>query len=360
MSIDVLALQSVSDDLLQTALVPGGWGDAVERIRAATGSHGVNFMPIVGKAPFLPHTEGMARGFEEYFKEGWAERDYRLRSVPLAKKQRIIIDRDFMTPDEYGNEYFRFLGQFKLKYMCNVIFEIGTEMVSCSLHRSSEQGDFSPDEASVLVGLSQRLSISGLIARSIAEVRVSGLAEAFQLMKVPTLFLDRSGRVASMNGAAEAIMGDGINVSGGDLKARERSETKKLQALAYAVTRMPALPCASHVVRVTRVGKRPLVIRFQPIQGLARDLFSDVRAMAIVDDLENRPQADASALQMVYGLTRTEAAIATLLAQGAGAREIAQTRAISYETARTHIKSVLQKMDASRHSEVAAILAALR
>ncbi|WP_234050281.1 MULTISPECIES: helix-turn-helix transcriptional regulator [unclassified Xanthobacter] len=360
MQVDLSRLNLVLDELLHAAIGPAGWVPTLDHLMAATGADGVNFMPIDGRTPDVPHTESLSRGIEEYFRDGWAERDYRSKAIPILRPNSIVIDSDFMSNDEYENEYFRFSNSYKLQYAALSCFQVGAERVCCALHRGKARGPYMPEEARALAGLSERFTLASSVARSLSEAKLDGLGEAFERMKLGAIFFDRSARVIKMNAAAEALIGSELQVSKGELKARLPMETRALQRLVQAVTRLPNALTAAQPVRVTREGKRPLILRFQQIDGFMRDYFSLARGMAVIDDLDARSQPDTGVIQQAFGLTPTEAAIALLLARGEGAREIARMRAISYETVRTHIRSIFHKLGVNRQAEVGALLGAVR
>lgn len=61
-------------------------------------------------------------------------------------------------------------------------------------------------------------------------------------------------------------------------------------------------------------------------------------------------------LQHRYGLTRMQSRVAILIAEGLSNKEIAASLWISLHTAKNHCKAVLQKLDLTRRTQVAAVL----
>ena len=70
------------------------------------------------------------------------------------------------------------------------------------------------------------------------------------------------------------------------------------------------------------------------------------------DDLRARDLS--AALRDLYGLTRTEARIASLLANGRSIREIGDELELAYETVRSVVKSVFAKTGVRRQGELVA------
>jgi DNA-binding CsgD family transcriptional regulator len=63
-------------------------------------------------------------------------------------------------------------------------------------------------------------------------------------------------------------------------------------------------------------------------------------------------QVDESLLRKLYGLTRGEAALATILLKGKSIEEAAAELFISPHTARTHLKRIFMKTDTHRQTEL--------
>ena len=81
--------------------------------------------------------------------------------------------------------------------------------------------------------------------------------------------------------------------------------------------------------------------------------------MLVCERLDRPILLDQKLTQEVYGLTRTEAEIANAMFSGMNPREIAETRRVSIETVRSHIKNLLQKTESSRQVELVVKLSRL-
>lgn len=72
----------------------------------------------------------------------------------------------------------------------------------------------------------------------------------------------------------------------------------------------------------------------------------------------HRPALDASQLAIAFGLTRRQAEVAVLLAQGYRNRELALALTISPHTARRHTEQVLARLGVSTRAKAACLLGA--
>jgi DNA-binding CsgD family transcriptional regulator len=81
--------------------------------------------------------------------------------------------------------------------------------------------------------------------------------------------------------------------------------------------------------------------------------------IVFIIDPEVAPVLPMEYLQSAYGLRPKEARLACELAAGRTVEEAADTLAITYETARTHLRRVFVKTETSRQSELVALLVRL-
>jgi len=74
---------------------------------------------------------------------------------------------------------------------------------------------------------------------------------------------------------------------------------------------------------------------------------------------QSRPVPEVEALRLLFGLTRSEARVARLLAQGTRSEAVAETLGVSVATVNFHLRNLFQKTGVTRQSElVAQVLAA--
>jgi DNA-binding CsgD family transcriptional regulator len=117
------------------------------------------------------------------------------------------------------------------------------------------------------------------------------------------------------------------------------------------------LPCAPIVVR--RREKRPVILRVLPVHGAARTPFLGARVLLTLTSLEPQPWPNAATLTRAFGLTRAEARLASIIAEGRGPENAAEALGISRGTARNQLKAIFGKTDTHRQSELVALLSPL-
>ncbi len=185
--------------------------------------------------------------------------------------------------------------------------------------------------------------------------------------------LDGAQRILSWNRAAEAILG----LSSGEVVGRRCHEVFCGRDESGNRVCCPRCPMFVMVQRGERVAPRDMVVTARggeqrwvsfstlvapggvAVLHLFRDI-SDVHARRRMADeiLLGRLRVPESLSPALQALTVREREVLSLLARGAGTREIAAALFISPLTARNHVHHILRKLDTS--SRVEAVAVALR
>jgi DNA-binding CsgD family transcriptional regulator len=87
--------------------------------------------------------------------------------------------------------------------------------------------------------------------------------------------------------------------------------------------------------------------------------YGQLAALVFVSDPEAATPSRSEILRRLYGLTPAEARIADLLASGSEVGEVAARSGITLETARFHVKRVLNKTGARRQTELVRLMLSL-
>src|SRR6266550_4678387 len=195
--------------------------------------------------------------------------------------------------------------------------------------------------------LERALNIHRRTAR--LELQWTTSTQALNLLEVGFIVTDAHARVLTANRAARLIVdeGDGLSTDHDRLAAATPGQTRALHALigeAAETTRGEYLDCDALALSRPSL-KPPLNVLVMPLGlegcGLAALRPSDVALF--VSDPTRTVRTDQRALRRWYGLTAAEAELASRMAAGRTIQEIATELAISWNTARWHLKHVYAK-----------------
>lgn len=107
---------------------------------------------------------------------------------------------------------------------------------------------------------------------------------------------------------------------------------------------------------IKRFGRRPLLIEALPAAERTHAVFANGQALLLITDCDNRSTSDVARLRMTFGLSDSEARLAVLLSSGKTLAQAADALEVTYETARTQLKSVFAKSGTRRQAELVDLL----
>jgi DNA-binding CsgD family transcriptional regulator len=165
-----------------------------------------------------------------------------------------------------------------------------------------------------------------------------------------------------MNDRAEALLGDGVEFTGGGFHAIDRESDKRLQRLIGAAIAADAVDVSTHSaavsadpVAIRRAGRRPLIAEAMPASGLFGDVLFRTRALIFLTDLATPLLAAPDRIAAILGLTSAEGRLVAQLVEGREMGEAAEWLGISIHTARSQLKSVFAKTGTHRQTELVAL-----
>ncbi|AJD41699.1 helix-turn-helix transcriptional regulator [Rhizobium sp. SEMIA 4085] len=363
MPIDLCRLDQALDKSLEAAVDASLWPQILDSLTAATGSFGANIIPANARSPdLIIATESVKPALEDYFANGWHINEWRLRGIPLMMRDGTMRDQQYTTRDQFEHlEYYRFQAEHGIGRTCIIGFSSPEDLLCLTLHRTLSSDVFSDEEAAVLQNARERLMASAMIMRGMSASRIGGMVDAFRATGVAAIFFDRLCRVTEVTPDAERLFGDEIYLSNRTICSRVPEVTTAIQKRMRSVTTerwlRPDEP--SRPLTIPRDGMRPMVLRIQRLGGNLPDFFAHSVGVCLIEDVGRKQRQNQQQLRQLFGLTATEATIATMISQGMTLQTVAKDRSISYETARTHLRSIFSKTNTGRQAELATLLTRL-
>jgi len=184
------------------------------------------------------------------------------------------------------------------------------------------------------------------------------LRAALDGLSAAVLLVDHAARVWFANRAAEAILadGDGLTQLRGVLRGATAAETSRLETLVaetVRAARAESLVQADAMTLSRPSGRQPLSVLCVPLRADRLDTFPlRPTAMLFVSDPEAERPVPEALIGRLYGLTGAEARLCGDLLRGLDIAAHAEARAVSVNTARTHLKNVFAKTGTARQIDL--------
>lgn len=191
--------------------------------------------------------------------------------------------------------------------------------------------------------------------------RFQALEELSDALPFAVLQLDARGKVLEANRRGCEILraSDGLRVVDGRLVAACGVESRALALLIGSATKPAAGATPGGATRISRPsGARPYVVNVFPLHSPRLIGAGEGRpaVLVFVSDPTGLPEAALGRLRELFRLTPTEARICLSLASGEDLTSTAGQVGMSVSTARSHLKHIFSKTEASRQSELVKLL----
>lgn len=274
----------------------------------------------------------------------------------------LMPTADLMQMPIYG-EFFAPLGLEER--LGAKLVDDGTSWGVFGVWRPARLGPFGRSTVDLLNAIVPHLQRAMQLNIRLAEVEMvrSASAEVLDQLSQAILLVDGVCQVLFANRSAETILTEQLGLyrnAMGTLNASVDAETALLRRLVGESVGRPADGEAGSggQLRVFRGASRaPLTVLVIPLRA-ETDWLPAHRpvAMLFVTDPERASLPTTANLQHSFGLTRTEAAMAIEVLNGAGVKGAAARLGIAPTTARTHLTAVFDKTNTRRQADLVRIL----
>jgi DNA-binding CsgD family transcriptional regulator len=359
MSSDFGDLALVSNAFAAAALDPSRWNAAMDVAAKTTGSFGAIMVPLKGRLPQFPISDGMQPSVESYIGDGWINRDVRYRPAPILFKRGVVTEFDFTSQEEMAREpfYQEFLRPHKLGWFGAVKVGEGEDVWCLSIQRKIEQGPFASNEIARLAELSRSLAGAAEVARAFGFARIEAALQAFEISNSAAVVVDRFGQVHKANPSAERLFGPDLQIVQRCIASRSRDATAALERALHTLIWSGNEGALHPPIVLPRLEGRPILAYPLRLPAVSADAFSPCRACVVFVDLDARPVAPGEDLIRAFALTPAEAKLASRMLAEESLEAAAAVLGIAYETSRNMLKSVFQKTGTHRQVQLAALLA---
>lgn len=302
---------------------------------------------------------------EQAWADDWHRKDLWVERSVAFGLSRIITDEQLVTREEQqrGGFYGEWLPRLGIHHMLGAVFPATDGAIGViGIHRAQAEGAYAADDrrkAAILLPHLQRALQLGQRLSAAALTRNAAL-QALDRLDAGVLVVDRNCRIVHASAVAEQMLqGQAeLGVSNGRLFLRDTGLQPRLMGLVHGAieTARGKRARAGAALAVPRDNRLPLTLAVAPLRPSARG-FGDHRPRVMIFLRDPEGPIAAAHLRDLFGLTRTEAAVAGDLGRGCALEDIAARRGVSLATIRTHMKRILAKTGTHRQAEAVALLA---
>jgi DNA-binding CsgD family transcriptional regulator len=319
-----------------------------------------------GQVSLLETTDNLVvapkdREWAEYWHRNdiWVERSELFGMSKIVTSQQLVPDAEYERTGFY-QDWNRRLGIY---HMVGAVFPVEAGMIGVlGIHRPRRASAYDESEChrvgQFLPHLYRALRLRNRLAKVFLEHEAT--LEALDKTGTGMVVVDAHARVLHANQQADWILRQttGIKIAGGRLTSCDPATAARLTRLIKEAiqTATGEMTVPSGALSILRPERLPLTVSVSPLRLVpgASDIPQPA-AIVMIRDPEG-PAPSHAALRDMFGLTRTEAAVASALADGKSINGIAAAFGIGIGTVRSHIKKILVKTGTSRQAQLVALV----
>lgn len=355
------------DGIYDAAFEPNNWDAALAQIATLFEANAAALFATDLRAAELTEMVTM-KGWDPAavaaYREYFINRDIELAKVSsmpggityggmLGSERRQLLKSEIHNDFWTKNDAERVLAAF--------VFHDDDRRVMLSMRRAEKIGAFNDTHAVVMKRLIPHVRRAFQIHRQFVTLRAEAdaFAEPLDRLAIGIILCDQNGRIARANTAAEQMVAqnDGIYVFQHCLHV-EGEAGIRLRDFIYQAANMlqPAHGLSSG--GLLRAPRRSGKVEWQILVApLPRRLARAAAAIVMINDTNNRNPIPATALRDLFGFTHREAELAARLAVGDDLTEAADRLTMAKNTARFHLRQLLEKTNTRRQSQLVGFLA---
>ena len=279
-----------------------------------------------------------------------------LRPGQLLLRSEKMSDSDFEKTELYQERWMD-LGIFHTVHYC--LFEDRETSAGVTFTRPRSMKGFDRSEIKALAPAMRILQRAVRLHANVAgasekdHLAVKGLDRVSQ----GVVIVNSNGKVKYANAAADKVFKErkGIEVlRTGTLGCDVRADTEKLKALIRSAVDPTAISVSASGAMSVRAadGSHAFSLRVAPLPMTVANPFIPKRYAAILIRPAPSPADISAVLLDGYGLTVTEATIASHIGTGSSLAEVCDILDVTENTVRTHLKRIFAKTGTNRQSSL--------
>lgn len=336
----------------QVGIGADSWRHALQALSAATGSRAGQMIGLGGAnaVPFNYTPELDESLVDEFLLVGGGDPKVnpRVRAGIKARVLASLAEADFINPAEtLRPDYADFIARHDLPFIClTTVVREETMSVGLSVLRTQKQGHITGEQQRAFDAVAPHVRRAVQLQVSLRDQSAQILAGALENLSIEAFVVDAWGRVRAMSRSAEERLRAQVHLAarGKRLTTRDPEAARLLESaiLRAANPGFGLDPPPPFILARGGAGETPLVLEVSSV-GRGSSEFGDGLALVVARAPRNLETRLTELSKTLYGLTPTEAAVASALAAGGSPQAVADRMEVSIGTVRTHIRRVFDK-----------------
>lgn len=356
------AQSTLADRLYEAALVPELWTETCERlaIEAGSATAAIFTFDAEGNHRYVA-TPNIADVYEQFARSELRFKNIRPQRAMEKFPFSFCRDIDFLTPEELEQDVIlkEFIQPAGMQWEAGYGFQEPTgHTIIIALMKARGHDNFSNEDIARLNALKPDLARAAYMSSRLAFTEARSMTETLSMLGLPSAVIGDGGQVILMNDELEALA-PRIRTGSGDRLVLEGAGARALLDEAIERYKSQTMPVVQSLPMVSREELPPLILHLLPIRRAARDIFSRSMAVLAVTQVGQVGPPDMRVLCGLFDLTPAEAKVARGIAMAQTPEMVAASLNISLETARSHLKRIMQKTGTTRQAELVLLLSGL-
>jgi len=352
----------VIDQIYEAAFIPEKWERVCDLISHHVNAFSMSLITAKDQSFQWTCSPVVRDDMERFSRSPLRFQNVRPQRHFLRSPFSFMRDTDLMSMEEIEHDpiYIELLHPLGLGWTVGDMFqEPSGHTIIFDILRQRDRGPFERSRVDRLNLLRPHLARAATMASRLAFERINAAVQALELAGLPAAAINSAGKVITANGLLQNSAPQIIVTAFDKLVFENPATNTTFAALLDRERAAPiSLGCSLPLPRTE--SHPPSVIHLVPVKGNARDIFSGAAYFAIITPVDRSKVIDAEIIQGLFDLTPAEARVARALATGRDVAATAEQLAISTETVRSHVKSILSKSGMSRQTDFVAAVASVR
>ncbi len=359
-----MPLDDVVDRIYEASVIPDLWIDVLDRLAAIADCDGGILISVdQQQCVRASASHCLAPMLNVFVNDGWMRQNIRASRVLSMNHAGFVTDEDIVTPEEAQTDplYVEVLRKYGGGLGTGTLIPIPSgDLVIFNIERSYKKGPVDRTVLPVLDSLRPHLARSALLAVRLGLERARAMTATLSRLGLAGAVLGANGRVLSTNSLLEKLDKQFVSIAGERLAIAHRRAQELFRA-AVSASNLASVNPRTHSIPIPAIDDAaPCVVHLVPVRRQARDIFVSAAFLLVVTSLVAPKAPAADLLHGLFDLSPAEAKVARALIEGRTVEEIANANALSRETIRAQLKSVLAKTGTRRQAELVGLLTGIQ